>query len=360
MLRSINYSALIDPVDPDAVARFRSNRRSLFGYSQRAIVTALKVGLGSIVAVFFAVIVGTQLFGVFAAIGEAALAERSLRPAIPSLLVLLPVMGAAIWAGYLGVRAWRRNGSPWQRFYRMNKFAEDNELAFAPLDTKVSYSGLLFDVSQKRSIRDRFRSVSGRSLEYGNYRYTTGSGKNRETHNWGLMALELDRALPHMVLDAKANNYLFGVSSLPLAFAKSQVLKLEGDFNSYFTLYCPQQYERDALYVFTPDLMALLIDHASPYDVEVVDSWLLVYSPQPFDLVDPVQHQRLLGIADLVGSKALRQSRNYADESIGDSRVNLIAPRGRRLRTQVPLFVFLVAYGFAALVGAVFLHDLLT
>jgi hypothetical protein len=45
--------------------------------------------------------------------------------------------------------------------------------------------------------------------------------------------------------------------------------------------------------------MALLIDQAAPYDVEVVDRWLLVYSSTEFDLVDPAQHRRLLDIAAL-------------------------------------------------------------
>lgn len=40
------------------------------------------------------------------------------------------------------------------------------------------------------------------------------------------------------------------------------MLSLEGDFDRYFTLYCPGDYERDALYVFTPDLLALLIDES--------------------------------------------------------------------------------------------------
>ncbi|GAA1220365.1 hypothetical protein GCM10009655_19930 [Rhodoglobus aureus] len=54
-----------------------------------------------------------------------------------------------------------------------------------------------------------------------------------------------------MVLDARANNQLFGFSNLPKSFARDQVLKLEGDFNEHFTLYSPRHYERDALYVFT-------------------------------------------------------------------------------------------------------------
>jgi hypothetical protein len=72
--------------------------------------------------------------------------------------------------------------------------------------------------------------------------------------------------------------------------------------------------------------MALRIDHAAPDDVDVVDKWLLVYSPKEFDLVDPAQHRRLLGIADTVGAKTLRQSRNYAGERIGDYRGGCFAP----------------------------------
>src|SRR5690606_7535742 len=111
---------------------------------------------------------------------------------------------------------------------------------------------------------------------FGNLRYVTGSGKSRSVHQWGFLAVGLDRRLPHMVLDSRANNRMLGLSNLPAGFRRDQILSLEGDFDRYFTLYCPKEYERDALYVFTPDLMALLIDEAAPYDVEVVDHWMLV------------------------------------------------------------------------------------
>ncbi|MGV8850952.1 MAG: hypothetical protein ACOH1M_00110 [Rhodoglobus sp.] len=335
MLRSIDYSGLIYPVDAHAVSAFRENRRGLFGYSHGEKLA--KLALVVVVAVLFMVIAGAQFAAVLASVVRSAIVDGAFLVAIPVLLFLAVLLTLAGGALIVGVRSWRRNGGPWQRFYRMNKFAEDNALTFAPLDTTISYPGLIFEHGGSRSIRNRFRSTDGRSLDYGNYRYVTGSGKNRRTHNWGYLALELDRALPHMVLDARSNNQLFGVSNLPQSFAKNQVLKLEGDFNTHFTLYCPREYERDALYVFTPDLMALLIDHAAPYDVEVIDKWLLVYSVKDFDLIDPAQHRRLLGIADTVGAKTLRQSRNYADERIGDYRVNLVAPQGQRLKSGVSI-----------------------
>lgn len=355
MLRSIDYSGLIYPVAPQDVAEFKSARRDLFGYSNlRLTGTAILI---AVVVAFFITFVGGPIVAIVGSALRAAFIDGAGFAALPVLFVALIFAVVIVSSIAVGVKTWRKGGGPWQRFYRMNKFADDNELVFSPLDRSTSYPGLIFGQGGNRSIHNRFRSVHGRTLDYGNYRYTTGSGKNRRTHNWGFMALELDRALPHMVLDATANNQLFGVTNLPQSFAKNQVLALEGDFNSHFTLYCPRAYERDALYVFTPDLMALLIDNAAPFDVEVVDKWLLVYSPRPFDLVDPSVHRRLLGIADTVGAKALRQTQHYADERIGDRSVNMVAPRGQRLKTGVSIAsvvtvsIFLAAWGIPFLLG---------
>ncbi|MBH0025280.1 hypothetical protein [Salinibacterium sp. SWN248] len=352
MLRSIDYSGLIYPVNPHDVAEFKRNRRDLFGYSQVQLMG--KVVLVGVAVVVFIFVAGGPLIAIATHNFRTVAATGNIGPSVPALIIGALVVSIAGGALYSLVRAWRKNGGPWQRFYRMNTFAEDNELVFSPRDRVIDYPGLIFDEGGNRSMRNRFRSVSGRTLDYGNYRYTTGSGKNKRTHDWGFLAFELDRALPHMVLDATGNNQLFGVSNLPQSFAKNQILKLEGDFNSHFTLYCPREYERDALYIFTPDLMALLIDNAGAYDVEVVDKWLLVYSPKPFDLVDPAQHRRLLGIADTVGTKTVRQSRRYADEKIGDYSVNLVAPRGQRLRAGIPATTLVMVALFAVVWGIPF------
>ncbi|WP_354002739.1 hypothetical protein [Microbacterium elymi] len=55
-------------------------------------------------------------------------------------------------------------------------------------------------------------------------------------------------------------------------------MHLEGDFDQHFALYCPEGYEQDALYLFTPDIMARFIDHAAALDVEIVDDWLFLYA----------------------------------------------------------------------------------
>jgi hypothetical protein len=130
---------------------------------------------------------------------------------------------------------------------------------------------------------EHFASTSGRETRFGNCSYSVGvSGDTQTSISRGYLAVRLDAPLPHLVLDAKANNGLLA-TRLPGQFARDQVLQLEGDFDRYFTLYAPRQYERDALYVFTPDLMATLIDHGSDYDVEIVDDWVVFATRGPID-----------------------------------------------------------------------------
>ena len=291
------------------VRRFRRSRRADPAYSDLGgLLQALIAGVGVLVVAFLLV----------RATGASAL----------TVTLLALVVGAVAW-GLVSASS----GLRWRRRARLHAFGEANGLAYTPQSPAGGYPGAIFDVGSSRTTLDTLRRLSPRALDYGNLRYTTGSGKQRRTHHWGYLALQLDRRLPHMVLDARANNGLFGATSLPTAFSRDQVLSLEGDFDRHFTLYCPREYERDALYVFTPDLMALLIDESSAYDVEIVENWMFVYSTSPFELTAAATHHRLLRIVDTVGAKTITQTDRYADERIGDRTVDLVAPRGQRLRS---------------------------
>jgi hypothetical protein len=148
-----------------------------------------------------------------------------------------------------------------------------------------------------------------------------------------------------MVLDSRSNNGFFG-TNLPESFGRNQVLSLEGDFDRHFTLYAPKEYERDALYLFTPDLMALLIDEASPFDVEIVDDWMFIYSARPFDSLQPASYQRLFSIMATVGAKTLSQSARYSDERA--IAPGMIAPQGARLRRGVSVLSVVAVTGIGA------------
>lgn len=336
MIRTIDYSALTGPVNPAEVTTFRDAARNRPGYSATSTVftvIVLVVVLG-VFGFFFLGILGSFVTYVVGSGGG-----------LGGLVVPLILMAGFILVAILVIRSMVRGGK-WERWYRLDRFASANGLVFSPVSVDPQYPGAIFQIGRARSAVDHLLSASDRFLDYGNYRYTTGSGKNQSTRTWGFMALQLDRALPNMVLDSKANNGLFG-SNLPATFSKDQVLHLEGNFDDYFTLYCPKQYERDALYIFTPDLMALLIDNASPFDVEIIDKWMFVYSSAAFDLRQPAIHQRLLGIVDTVGAKTLTQTDRYADERVGDVTANIVAPQGQRLKRGVSVGAVVVVVGFA-------------
>jgi len=224
---------------------------------------------------------------------------------------------------------------------RLSRFASANGLQFRTHSPNPGYAGMIFHLGDTRFASNHLNSTTGRFFDLGTFQYSTGSGKSRSTHHWGFLALQLDRRLPNMVLDSKENNTLFG-SDLPITFRRDQILSLEGDFDKHFTLYCPKEYEQDALYVFTPDLMALLIDDAGSYDVEIVDDWMFIYSPQPFPPLDARNYARLFNIVHTVGAKTISQTANYHDDRVGSATANIVAPAGQRLRhgTSLGVFVF--------------------
>lgn len=232
-----------------------------------------------------------------------------------------------------------------RKLARLYAFAISNNVQLIVDQANPMYPGMVFSQGHSRSIQEAFIFPNGH--EIGNYTYSTGSGKNRRTYNWGYMRVKLVRRLPHMVLDARKNNF-FGstVSNLPATLTKDQVMRLEGNFNEYFTLYAPKGYERDALYVFTPDVMVALIDYGANHDIEVVDDSLIFYQKYSVNLSKQESLEQYLTILDKVSSEIIDQGDYYADERVGDRALDMIAVPGQRLRSRLSVFtvIFFIAF----------------
>lgn len=258
-----------------------------------------------------------------------------------------------------------------RKMVRVRRFAEANGLRFLPRNNKPPYKGIIFNVAGStdciaNNIVYSTTSHAPQSLEFevGSYLYTVGSGKSSTRYGWTYIRIKLDRNLPHMVLDAKANNHrLFGAdlgTNLPVAFTKDQILHLEGNFDEYFTLYAPREYEDDALYVFTPDVMAMLIDESSQFDAEVIDNEIYFYTEGAgADVSDPAFMQRLMAIVTTLGSKIDAQTEHYSDDHvIAQVSANTVGSGGRQLRTT-PLTWAAVA-GVVGLIAYVVLSMLIS
>lgn len=272
-----NATPLTEPVDKKAareyVRRLKAEGR-------------ITTGRGSVATIGVAVVVGVvmlMLLGMFGTMSQIIASSVS----GGTRLSLIPIVGIVlVTVGVIATLIFSTTGSRAVRWYRLDRFAQANGMQWFPLSNNPPLPGMIFSRGSSRRATDILRGDKPRFVEFGNYQYTTGSGKNQTTHKWGYVAVHLSTPLPHIVLDALSNNGLFG-SNLPVSFGKDQRLSLEGDFDRYFSLYCPRGYETDALYLFTPDIMARFIDNAAALDVEIVDDWMFLYAKRDFSTLDP-------------------------------------------------------------------------
>jgi hypothetical protein len=306
---------LVDPVDRATAQAFARELRAqgrapaAFGGPLAIVVAVIVIIILSVFATtavsmivtFAAVAAGTGGFG-----GLLAAGAMILPLAIPFVVIVLVVVGLI-----------RGAGGQAERWYRFDRFARANGMTYEPRFQNPGLPGMIFGRGGERASTDLVRGDRPRFVEFANYSYTTGSGKDKTTHRWGYVAVKLDVPLPNIVLDAKGNDALFG-SNLPASFDPAQRLSLEGDFDRYFTLYCPKGYETDALYLFTPDIMARFIDHAAALDVEIVDDWLFLYAKRDFSTTDPATWAWLFSVVGALLDK-LAQWARWRDERLMDA-----------------------------------------
>ncbi|AZS42420.1 hypothetical protein CVS54_03783 [Microbacterium oxydans] len=351
---SFDARPLTDPVEPAKVRAFAAELRSrpTGGPSASTIIGIVAIATAAVVLI-------PTLVGVVLSL--ASFGESPAAAAIPLVLIalLLAAVGVMIWMSVRNAR---------MRRYRLHGFAEANGMTYEPKVADPPLPGMIFHLGRARQATDLIRGARPRFVEFGNYQYTVQSGKNSTTYRWGYVAVKLDVPLPNIVLDAKGNNG-FG-SNLPASFQKSQRLSLEGDFDEHFTLYCPRGYERDALYLFTPDIMARFIDNAAELDVEIVDDWLFLYTQRKVATLDPATWAWLFGTVGALLTKFDQWAR-WRDERLAAETAATalpstpalpfappagmlipppgVAPQGRRLKrggTWIPVIVLFAIVGF--------------
>lgn len=350
---------LVEPVDRDdvrAFARALRARRGAAGLGLTVGIAGVAIAIGAtLLAIFVGVFV--SVIAAVVTIGDGAATFTLVSSVLPLLVMVAIVSVIAI-----AVVRLLRSGA--DRAYRLDRFARANGMGYLPGFADPALPGMIFGVGGSRRSSDLVRGERPRFVEFANYTYTTGSGKNRTTHRWGYVAVRLDVPLPHIVLDAQSNNGLFG-SNLPAAFDADQRLSLEGDFDRHFALYCPAGYEQDALYLFTPDIMARFIDNAAALDVEIVDDWLFLYGKRDFSTLDPATWAWLFSVVGALLEKLAqwarwRDDRLLATEDAAQTgaragatpfeppRALLLPPPGvaaggLRLKRRVPWITFVVA-----------------
>ncbi|GAA1654884.1 hypothetical protein [Microbacterium flavum] len=346
---------LTEQVDRAQVRAYVRQLRASGRLPRRSVTGIVVAVFATVVVLFVFSNVLTVIFGSFGSFGSIAGSGRpaGILAVIPGIILIALLVGGGILAW--SVATGRVGGT---RVYRLGRFAQANGMTWYPEVATPPLPGMIFGLGHSRRAIDILRGERPRLVEFGNYSYKTGSGKNESTHRWGYVAVKLGTPLPHIVLDAVGNNSFLG-SNLPAAFDRSQRLSLEGDFDRHFALFCPEGYERDALYLFTPDIMARFVDTAAALDVEIVDDWMFLYTQRQVSTLDPATWAWLFSVvAALLGK--LDQWERWRDDRLDAAHAPTgpgapgapslpfaapsaslrppigVAPEGRRLRRRVP------------------------
>lgn len=306
-IRPFEARALLVPED-QAGAHAYSDRLRAEGRLPGANSTAATVAyvLAFVFIAGMGVIVGSAV-----AVASSFLKEGAVIIGILSSLPVLLGFGALVAAFFAGRRRIRQQEV---RRWRLGGFARDVGMEFVPAIPEPPLPGVIFSIGSGRTATDVVRGYQPRFVEIGNYAYVVSNGKNSTTVTWGYIAIRLGTPLPHIVLDATANDGAFG-SNLPASWVRGQRLSLEGDFDRHFRLFCPQGYERDALYLFTPDVMARFIDNAAVLDAEIVDDWLFLYSREELSGVDPARWAWVFSVVSALLDK-LEQWERWRDDRL--------------------------------------------
>ncbi|GAB3150618.1 hypothetical protein GCM10027058_15200 [Microbacterium neimengense] len=350
---TLDTTPLTAPVDPAELKEFTRRNPTRTGPDDGALGNVMMLlGVGGTAFALFAIFVGL--------VGESL--EFTL------LWGVLPLLGALL----LAAGGWKSYSEAFERHrvfkYRTDMFARSNGLVNEWKEIDRDLPGVIFHRGKFRAAFPVLRRESGRFVEFANYRYSNQRGAK---YHWGYVAIKLDTALPNIVLDALGNNGLWGQSNLPVTLGPEQRLSLEGEFDQYFALYCPEGYERDALYLFTPDIMARLIDNAARLDVEIVDDWLFLYGKRPLVTTDPATWTWLMTTVDAVTQKLDRWTR-WRDDKLPETASDeplpplltpppVVAAGGRRLRQKRELLkglLILAAFVGAYVLALVFLFSL--
>ena len=172
------------------------------------------------------------------------------------------------------------------------------------------------------------------------YQYTTGSGKNSHTYHFGVAKMKLNKKFPHILLDNKRDGSLGSFE-----FNRSQKLELEGDFNKYFNVFGPKEYEIEVLQVLNPAVMQTLLAMPEPVDIEIIGHDLYIYNKGNHRKKETMQS--LFTAIEQVSASAKRVQKSFkmADQ-IGDNKPVL-------KRSVWPVYVFILMF-FAYLAYSIF------
>lgn len=244
-------------------------------------------------------------------------------PILAVIVIGYPVLAAAGFAWYaIGL----------SRRVKIAAFAWQNGWAYADRLEHTGRQGAAFT----RVLRGQERAVVASDdpripFELGRH-HSVARGDQRATvqRPFAFVELPLPASLPHIVL---ANRQRSIIPTLGLGRGAAR-MELEGEFARVFRLIVPEGYQRDALYIFTPDLMARVLDLGTGAEIELVSNRLYVYLPYRTRFDQAETMAAVLVLAEEFHRRFAARTALYRDDDRGEiaARAGIsVGLRGQRL-----------------------------
>src|SRR3989344_3817322 len=195
----------------------------------------------------------------------------------------------------IGILAFRRYFIEQGRAVFWKKFSLRNNWSYSPtLDLSKESAVLLKQGNSGRSAKYELRKIiDGRQIRIFYYTFTVSAGKHTYTYSYTVFGFTFNGSFPHLYLDRNLNTY--GVNNTTLVRFGVNIdlppVSLPTEFEQKFKLYVPEKYEIEALQIFTPDILAHLLDINFKYDIEFVDQEVLVFIDGEIDSLDKLEKE---------------------------------------------------------------------
>lgn len=159
----------------------------------------------------------------------------------------------------------------------MQQFALANNYKYQEKGSITGIEAPFLQMGRNRHIGDVVSGVYKECpLRLFNFNCTIGSGKSQRQVSFTVCEIQYKTNLQRIFLLGYNLSFMYSPHG-------EEKVSLEGDFNKYFSLYVPKGYEIEALEIFTPDVMAMLIDKSRAFSLEFIENHLYIYAAKPID-----------------------------------------------------------------------------
>jgi len=159
---------------------------------------------------------------------------------------------------------------------------------------------------------DFFPCEWGNLVLYSPYAPTQADGRPIAFQGW-YMIVALPRAVPHIVLDAKADNL---GSDLVISLDPSQRVRMDTRFDSRFTVYAPTGYDQDARDLVSEEVRQQVMAIASDENIELAGKAVIFFGTGTTDWARAEPWERVNRLLDLVQETMYPRIGEYVDSHL--------------------------------------------